>query len=78
MARGSTSTLFSLARLAEERRQFDAREAQARAGAAIEIGTAMFHASAETIELKTLERIVRRAAGLGSAEALKRLDAKGA
>lgn len=78
MARGSTSALSGLAKLAEERRQFEAREVEMRAQAAVEIGTALLGIGAETIELKLLEKIVRRASELGGAEALKRLEAKAA
>ena len=78
MARGTASALFGLAKLADERREMDAREAQLRAEAAIEIGTVLLAAGAEKIDLKLLEKIVRRTAELGPGEALRRLDAKAA
>ena len=56
----------------------DARETALRAEAAVEIGTALLGAGAETIDLKMLEKIVRKASELGASEALKRLDAKAA
>jgi len=76
MARASTTALSGLTRLAEERRQLDAREEELRAQAAVEIGAAMLAAGAEKIELKLLERIVRKVGEIG--EALKRLDARAA
>ena len=76
MARSTSSALSNLAKLADERRALDARERATRAEAAVEIGTALLDAGAERIELKLLERAVRRMVELGGAEALKRLDAK--
>jgi len=78
MARASTTALSGLTRLAEERRQLDAREEELRAQAAVEIGAAMLAAGAEKIELKLLERIVRKVGEIGESEALKRLDARAA
>ena len=78
MARASTTALSGLTRLAEERRQLDAREEELRAQAAVEIGAAMLAAGAEKIELKLLERIVRKVGEICEAEALKRLDARAA
>lgn len=76
MARTSTSALSGLAKLAQERREMDARETQLRAQAAVEIGTQLLAAGAESIDLKQLEKIVRRTSELGPDEALRRLMAK--
>jgi hypothetical protein len=78
MARQSGSALTGLAKLADERRDMDAREAQLRAEAAIEIGTALLGVGAEKIELKLLEKVVKKVGELGATEAMKRLDAKAA
>jgi hypothetical protein len=78
MARQSGSALTGLAKLAEERRDMEAREMQLRAEAAVEIGTALLGVGAEKIDLKLLEKVVKKVGELGATEAMKRLDAKAA
>jgi hypothetical protein len=78
MARQSGSALTGLAKLAEERRDMDAREVQLRQEAAVEIGTALLGVGAEKIDLKLLEKVVKKVGELGASEAMKRLDAKAA
>jgi len=56
----------------------DAREAQLRAEAAVEIGTVLLGAGAEKVDLKLLEKIIRRTVELGGVEVLKRLEPKAA